>query len=304
MSVSVVIPTYNRAATVGRAIDSVLAQGVACEIVVVDDGSTDDTASRLAAYGDRIRVVTQPNGGVAAARNAGLRVATGDVIAFLDSDDEWLPGKLARQLSLLESDPRVALVGGNAEYVDAKGRVEMVGSASSIGVPPEQVVAQLLLENFVVTSSVIVRRNAIDEFDPPFLGDFTPSEDWILWLRIAGRHPIAITRDVVTRYHIMSDSIARTAPPTRFRRAYAGVYLLEKIDPVLRPMIAKRHRLIRIRANFWTALAYYENRDYWRARVLMLRAIAAGPWLVKWKTAIPILFLPKSVRDAVKRRVA
>lgn len=96
ITVSVIIPTYNRAHCVGEAIDSVLAQvPPADEVIVVDDGSTDDTAEVLAAYGDRITVLHQQNAGAAAARNTGIRHATGEWVAFLDSDDLWRPGRLA-----------------------------------------------------------------------------------------------------------------------------------------------------------------------------------------------------------------
>lgn len=103
-AVSIVIPLFNRAATLARAIDSVRAQDIAdWELLVVDDGSTDDGAAVAEAYGDpRIRVLRHPaNRGAAAARNTGVRAARGPVIAFLDSDDEWLPGVLTAQLAVL-----------------------------------------------------------------------------------------------------------------------------------------------------------------------------------------------------------
>ena len=90
--VSVVIPVYNGARTIGRALESVFGQTFRdFEIIVVNDGSTDDTASVLAGYGDRIQVVSQSNRGVSAARNAGLRVSVGEYLVFLDDDDEWMP---------------------------------------------------------------------------------------------------------------------------------------------------------------------------------------------------------------------
>src|SRR5215831_13870333 len=90
---SVIIPTYNRATCVGRAIESVLRQTFQdYELIVVDDGSTDKTAEVVRQYGERIVFVSQPNRGVSAARNAGVSRAAGDWVAFLDSDDEWLPG--------------------------------------------------------------------------------------------------------------------------------------------------------------------------------------------------------------------
>jgi glycosyltransferase involved in cell wall biosynthesis len=100
----VVIPTYNRAALIGGAIQSVLAQTAPnVEVIVVDDGSTDGTDKELAQFGDRIRVLRQQNGGVSAARNAGIRAACGKWIAFLDSDDRWEPRKLERQLACVEA---------------------------------------------------------------------------------------------------------------------------------------------------------------------------------------------------------
>ena len=90
--VSVVIPTYNRGNLIGQAIDSVLAQSYSdFEIIVSDDGSTDDTAARVARYGDRVRYVRTANGGVAHARNVGTREARGDYLAYLDSDDRYYP---------------------------------------------------------------------------------------------------------------------------------------------------------------------------------------------------------------------
>lgn len=101
--VSAIIPTYNRAHIVCEAVESALAQTYPhIEVIVVDDGSKDDTLARLAQYGDRIRVVTQPNKGPAAARNLGIRVSCGELIAFLDSDDIWLPEKTERQVALLQ----------------------------------------------------------------------------------------------------------------------------------------------------------------------------------------------------------
>jgi len=104
--VSVIIPTFNRAWAVGRAIDSVLEQDYRpFELIVVDDGSTDQTAEILARYGDQLTVVCRENRGVSAARNAGVARAQGDLIAFLDSDDFWRPQKLTVQVDFFTSRP-------------------------------------------------------------------------------------------------------------------------------------------------------------------------------------------------------
>src|SRR5262245_52606721 len=108
LGVSVIIPTYNRAVLVRRAVDNVLSQATAdAEIIVVDDGSTDNTRALLAPYEGRIRLLAGRHAGAGAARNLGIRQATRPLIAFLDSDDEWMPDKLALQRSLMEKRPDV-----------------------------------------------------------------------------------------------------------------------------------------------------------------------------------------------------
>lgn len=111
--VSVIIPAYNRERLVGEAIDSVLAQEVPLELIVVDDGSTDGTADVIASYGDAVRYVHQDNKGIAGARNTGIALARGPYLAFLDSDDVWMPEKLARQLAVLDRDPEIEAVFGH-----------------------------------------------------------------------------------------------------------------------------------------------------------------------------------------------
>ena len=113
MLVSTIIPTYNRSQDVVVAVQSALDQTYPAdlhEILVIDDGSTDDTAEVLARFGDRIRYVRKPNGGVSAARNHGIDLARGEAIAFLDSDDTWAPDKIARQVALLQARPEIDLV--------------------------------------------------------------------------------------------------------------------------------------------------------------------------------------------------
>lgn len=120
--VSVVIPAYNAAATLGECIASVLAQGYpALEIVVVDDGSEDATSTVVAGYGDRVRYVHQPNSGLAAARNTGHRVARGAFIAWLDADDVCFPDRIALQAEYLATHPRVGLVSSEFSAFDTTG---------------------------------------------------------------------------------------------------------------------------------------------------------------------------------------
>lgn len=121
---SVVIPVFNGAQTVARAIDSVLAQRYpAHEIIVVDDGSVDETVEVLAQYQDCIRIISQANAGVSAARNAGARAATGDWLAFLDADDWYFPDRLKLHAEWIEMDPALGFLTGDYEYRDDAGNL-------------------------------------------------------------------------------------------------------------------------------------------------------------------------------------
>lgn len=123
MLVSVIIPTYNRSSSVCESIESALGQTHPdCEVIVVDDGSTDDTAEILAGYGDRIRFVRQENAGPSAARNRGFAESKGGIIAFLDSDDTWLPDKIERQVALMErGGPEMVCCVCNARVLGVDG---------------------------------------------------------------------------------------------------------------------------------------------------------------------------------------
>ncbi len=184
--VTVVIPTYQRAHVLREAIDSVWAQTYQnIEIVVVDDGSTDGTREILAGYGEQVRYIYQENRGQSAARNAGIRAAQGDLIAFLDSDDVWLPEKLALQVPLFDRDPEVGLVYSDTAYMRAN-RSENQRSHFKAHPPLS---GNILREMFVRgcpmhTSNVVVARRCFDVvglFDET-LHNF---EDQDMWFRIA-----------------------------------------------------------------------------------------------------------------------
>lgn len=183
--VSVVIPAYNVAWCIRRAVDSVLGQNFGrCELIVVNDGSTDQTAEVLAAYGEKLRAIDQPNRGMSAARNAGIRSAGGMYIAFLDADDWWLPGKISRQVELMESRPEVGFCSTAARVEDGDGRLlNQWGCAQS----NTNMLETLFARNAAIAggcSAVMVRRGLFDRvgmFDET-LGGF---EDPDLWMRLA-----------------------------------------------------------------------------------------------------------------------
>ena len=160
--VSIVIAVYNGATTVGRALASVFAQTYAdYEVIVVNDGSTDDTAAVLARFGDKIRVITQSNRGLSAARNAGVRVSTGEYVAFLDDDDEWMLEKLARCVPILDADRDCALVYTLALKVDPHGK-PMGTDARPDGAESPTMNEMLARPWNVVPSQFVVRRDVFE----------------------------------------------------------------------------------------------------------------------------------------------
>jgi len=196
--VSVVIPVRNRESRIGRAIESVLAQTVpAAEIIVIDDASTDGTAGVVQSYGERVRLVRRNGGGAYAARNAAIRVATSPLVAFLDSDDAWLPRKLESQLPLFH-DARVGVVFGNACVVDETNGMRIPSGTTFDRTPPGRASRKDFLRgNFISFSTAIVRREC---FDACGLFDERLSADYLAFFRIDARYRFAYVSTPVAEY--------------------------------------------------------------------------------------------------------
>jgi glycosyltransferase involved in cell wall biosynthesis len=186
--VSVILPTFNRAATLRPAIDSVLNQSYrALELIVVDDASTDETEALVSSIDDaRISYLRHnDNSGGSAARNSGLQAATGELLAFQDSDDLWLSEKLERQIALLDSKPEVGLVWCPYSRKNRHG-VEELQPAAPMLAPRGEVQAALLEKNFIGTPTIVARRlcyercGGFDEALPRF-------QDWDWVVRVAAQ---------------------------------------------------------------------------------------------------------------------
>lgn len=208
--VSVVIPSYNGATRgyIAPAIESVLAQDFSdFELIVVDDGSTDDTCDAISKYASdhRVRVARQNNGGLAAARNAGVAFATGKYVCFLDDDDLWKPGKLSAQLAHFRrvQDPKLAMVFTAIELIDPKGNVIGLQSHRVFG----NAYRDLFYENVVDSpSSVMVRRDILEgvggfRADGAF-GKVQGCEDRALWIRIARSYHIMSIDEPLVSYRV------------------------------------------------------------------------------------------------------
>ena len=207
MRVSVVIPCFNSLQFLPETVDSVLAQDLPpdlvdqVEVVLVDDGGSDSLAEWADARGDaRVRVVRQANGGVAAARNTGIAASEGELIAFCDSDDLWLPTTVADLVRCFDRDPRIGLAYGWYAVVDEHG--ELTGRVYR-SEWEGHVWERFVTDNVVGASGVMVRRDVLDE-----VGVFAVNrdrfridvEDWELWIRIAATWPVGLARSVVYHY--------------------------------------------------------------------------------------------------------
>jgi glycosyltransferase involved in cell wall biosynthesis len=220
-TVSVVIPSYNRASLLKEAVDSVLGQDFDdFELIVIDDGSTDDTAGLLQSY-PNICVVRQDHRGVSAARNAGIRRASGRFLAFLDSDDLWLPGKLSAQIAFFKTHPKALICQTEEIWIRTGVRVNpRRRHRKDSGMIFERSVELCL----VSPSAVMLKRNLLDEVG--WFDESLPAcEDYDLWLRIAWRFPVHLIRTpLVIKRGGHPDQLSRMPRLDRFR-----IYALEKV---------------------------------------------------------------------------
>lgn len=192
--VTVILPTFNRAHLLERALDSVYAQSAPpAEVIVVDDGSTDSTSELVSERFPAVRYCHQPNKGVSAARNRGISTASQPWLAFLDSDDEWLPKKLERQLGALEKNPGSLFCHTDEIWIRRGRRVNPMNKHAK---PEGWIFPQCLPLCCVSPSSVMLHRDLLEE-----VGVFDESlpacEDYDLWLRVASRHPVLLVNELL-----------------------------------------------------------------------------------------------------------
>lgn len=283
--VSVVIPAYNAAWCVERAVDSAVAQTYARrEIVVVDDGSTDATPVVLARYGDGVRIVRQPNGGLPRARNAGIAAARGEFVAFLDADDWWLPEKLARQVALLQSRPQLGFCSTAAQVVGEDGRPLKLWPCPG---GCDRMIERLFENPSVIpgSGSGVVMRRALAER----IGGFDPAlhslEDIDMWMRAAAAAGYACIAEPLTVIHRSAQSMSRSLDTMRA----AALLVLRKNRNLLAP---------ERRGRFWqscyaatlTDYAKWEHRAGRRRDAVrhLLEALARAP-LARGRLALSLL---------------
>ena len=207
MKISVIIPTYNRKKTLARAIRSVLNQSFSpFEILIIDDGSNDGTEEWVKANFQNIKYIYQNNHGVSSARNIGIENAYGDWVAFLDSDDEWLPNKLYKQVKAIDSNPEVKFFHTNEIWIRNGVRVNQMKKHKKYG---GYIFEKCLDICRISPSSVLIKKEVLDN-----IGVFDESlrvcEDYDLWLRITSKYPVVfLDEPLIYKYGGHADQLSK-----------------------------------------------------------------------------------------------
>lgn len=295
-SVSVIIPTYNRGYCLARAIKSVLDQSYAdFELIVVDDGSTDDTGSVLASFTDlRLKVVRHPkNRGVGATINTGIRNSTGALIAFQDSDDEWLPEKLERQAAVMNA-------GGDAlgvVYCDQwRFRAgEKTHFAAPHLTPADGIIYDRALDDALYNignQSLLIRRSCFDKVG--LYDDSLPkNEDLDMLIRISRHFQFHHIREPLLNYYVTADSVTS-------RGESAGIRTQETLFHKYLPDLQRLPAVLAKRA-YWIGSFHMRNGDAAKGRAYIRKALRARPFNPRYVVAALLSLLGSRVYSAVRR---
>ena len=234
--VSVIVPTYNRARMVVESVESVLAQSFSdFEVIVVDDGSTDTTREVISAFtDDRIHYIYQDNRGRSAARNRGIEASEGEYLAFLDSDDLFLPEKLEVQTATLDTRPEIGVVYSDGYFCDEEGRSLMRFSDFHPELGDGFVLDRIVRYNFIETATPLIRRTCFDRVGL-FNEALVTHEDWEMWIRLAGHYRfhyvnVPLTRKRIHRTSVSADLVGMARGMARMHLEVESLTCFEQVS--------------------------------------------------------------------------
>ncbi len=298
--VSVIIPAFNAARFLPSALASVAEQNYPAdriETIVIDDGSTDDTLAVARNFDKHLpgmQVFNQPNRGVSAARNLGIAVSSGELIAFLDADDRWLPDKIAAQVEVFRAEPTVGLVHCGFDFVDQAG-VPLPDWPRRSRLDQGDILLEFLCDFFLITSAVMVRRSALES-----VGGFDESmkvgEDNELFLRIVSVFMVGCAPQTLLTRTVRPDSLSRQDFDLDARSDLATIerFLIQN------PVFARRHRQ-RIDAHLASYLYGFGYRLLDEGRVSQARHILQRSLGRRWSVPATRSLLRSYLPDAVVR---
>jgi glycosyltransferase involved in cell wall biosynthesis len=281
--VSVIIPCFNSQNTIQETIESVLAQTMQdFELIVVDDGSTDDTKQILSDFGNRVKYLYRENGGQSAARNTGIRAAIGEFVAFVDSDDLWCPDKLEKQIRILE-DTTVDWCYCDCLYFCNSDSTSL-GKHSDLFYPAKEgwIAKSLLLGNCIASPTPLIRRSIFDQcglFDESPL--FRIGEDWEMWLRIAAQYPVGYRAEVLAKHREHTFSLSFGADPMTALASHLAV--IEKITALYpQDLMPIKEKAMAFYAARFSKSAWL-NGNIVNAKELIQQAESLDPWNFRYR---------------------
>jgi glycosyltransferase involved in cell wall biosynthesis len=291
--VSVVIPTFNSAPLVREAIESVWRQTYKdYEIIVVDDGSTDDTLSVMSAFGSDIRYFRQSNRGAGAARNKGIEMSRGKYIAFLDADDLWTKTKLAEQIPLMEQFPDVGLVYSDWTVI-SEGHEEKASRLSELCPMSGYIFDGLVRSGFILTSGTVVRRSCLDEIGG-FDEALSIAQDYDLWLRICYRWKAQLVNKVLVTKRERGGNLSSDLLKTAIER----IELFDKALRNLTDMSRSTRRLVKdqLSYNHWdVGYHYFDQLSLKQARQSFTSSFFYRPGNVRAIGYLAVSCLPSTI---------
>lgn len=300
--VSVIIPMYNASKYIAEALDSVIAQTYTnTEIIAINDGSTDGTDAVIKPYLglNGFKYIEQENKGVSAARNQGLRAAEGELIAFLDSDDQWLPDKLEKQVAFLHTNSEVGLVHRNIHFMDESGQ-PLSREISDFDTDASGWCFKTLFEeNRIATLTVCMRRECFLKIGF-FREDIRGGEDYEYWLRVSRCFSIGHIDQNLALYRMHGANATRNWMPQLIDLSKALEGILDQF-PEARSVLGKKaikNRLLPIHMRI--AHELYRQNDHHSARPHLMRALALNPWNLPFYRMLLMGYLPSQARRALR----
>ena len=309
MFFSVVIPVYNKEKEIRSTLETVLVQSfIDFEVVLVDDGSSDGSMEIVKGIKDsRIRLFSQKNQGVSAARNAGIRQAVGQYIALLDADDRWEPSYLKEQYDLIQKYPQCGVFAVNYSYVYSSGakvpnRVNHLDFCGMDGIRKDYFRGAAFSQPPVCSSAVVIRKDCLESVGGFPVG-ITSGEDLITWARLAYRYEIAYSKKCLAWY-ILREELELTSTPTRF---FDGDYVEQQLIALLRKDAGYMYKSsLRKYIGLWFKMkssVYFRadrKRECWKYGMKSLRY---NPACIGQYAILLLAVLPLGVRNMAKRYV-
>jgi glycosyltransferase involved in cell wall biosynthesis len=298
--VSVVIPAYNCAAFLPETLDSVFAQTYSdLEVILVDDGSTDNTQAVIAPYSHRIVCIRQQNKGLPAARNTGIRVAQGEFVALLDADDSWAADKIAKQLPSF-SDAEVGIVYSDFSVRYADGRFQSSYLINRPLATEGHILENYIQSRFLFPSTMIFRRGCLEEFGN-FDEEMLACEDIELFARICSRWKVSLVNEpLVTRYEGSHNITSNNGKINQYTILALQKVLLK--EPGLPNSTRKIIYEELGRQHWWRGCAAFDAGDYIQARQSLIHAVRCDRHHSRSAVLLTVAsFLPKTAIDYLRR---